>query len=102
MEILFKSNSHLFIIQNNKLEIKRIEDINQLDNVPYILDQPIIYNADHKDNLLFGRYDVYYELNDEALCYQRKFKSYYIIDKSELIVDYTTVNINNLLNGDII
>lgn len=102
MEILFKSNSKLFIIQNNKLVIKKIEDINQLDNVPYILDQPIIYNADLKGKHINGRFDVYYELKDEALCYQRKIKGYYIINKSKLIVDYTQVNINKILDEDII
>lgn len=101
MKILFKSNSKIFYINEyNNLSSEPIVSFDNIDisNIPYVLDQPLLYHAHYITKL-----EVYYQHNGYALCYVRNLKTYHILDVNTFDkIDYTQANINNLKNGNII
>lgn len=100
MEILFKSNNKIFFIEVDELDWNYIEVIGgKFNNVPHINELPILYHI--IDNTF--KYPVYYEYKNRALIKSINGNDAFdVITFEEKDKDYTQVNINNIINGNII
>lgn len=103
MEILFKAkNNIIYLIKNEVLTYDHKDNILNLDEVilkhtPYIEDQSVICHVSIDNNL----YPVFYVHNNTYIV----DNEYYFDVVDETLIDYkdyTQVNINKLLNGNII
>lgn len=103
MEILFKSDYNIFILENDKINIKAINQTNlDISNVKNLNDcSPLCELREPLGDV----YDIYHIHNKQAILYSREndFNEFFIsrIYDGD-ILDYTRVNINNILNGNII
>ena len=101
MKILFKSDERIFFIEYDELYWNFIImiDVN-LNDIIHIKESPIIYHLIDNNH----KYPVYYEYKDRYIIFDDILNYYKMIyDISDVYQkDYTQVNINKILNGNII
>ena len=103
MKILFKSDYNIFILENDKINIKGINQTNlDISNVKNLNDCSPLCEL---RGPLGEVYDIYHIHNKQAIIYssEKDYNGFWlsrIFDGD--ILDYTRVNINKLLNGNII
>lgn len=104
MEILFKSDDKFFLLKDGKLTFLYIKSYPNIpsDEIPHILRFPILYHLKLDEP---SSCPVYYEHGDFVVCsYKYNFhkEDITIFNHTHYSKDYTEVNINKLLDGNIV